>query len=38
MDHGEIGWEVINWIHLAQDMAVMNTAMNFGFHSRKDIS
>jgi hypothetical protein len=32
MDLGEIGWEVVDWIHLAQDRdqwrAVVNTVMN----------
>jgi hypothetical protein len=32
MDLGEIGWEGVEWIHLAQDryrwQAVMNTVMN----------
>jgi hypothetical protein len=23
-----IGWEDVDWIHLAQDMALMNTAVN----------
>jgi hypothetical protein len=33
MDRVEIGWEVVDWIHLAQDMdqwrGVVNTVMNF---------
>jgi hypothetical protein len=32
MDLREIGWEDVNWVHLAQDMgkcrAIMNTVMN----------
>jgi hypothetical protein len=32
MDHEEIGWEGVDWIHLAQNMdwwqAVVNTIMN----------
>jgi hypothetical protein len=33
MDLGEIGWEGVDWIHLAQDRdqwrALVNTVMNF---------
>jgi hypothetical protein len=33
LDFGEIGWEFVDWIHLAQDRdqwrALLNTAMNF---------
>jgi hypothetical protein len=32
MDRREVGWEVVNWIHLAQDRdqwrAAVNTVMN----------
>jgi hypothetical protein len=32
IDLGEIGWECVNWMHLAQDMdhwrALVNTVMN----------
>jgi hypothetical protein len=35
----EIGWEGVDWMHLAQDRdqwrAVVNTVMNFGFHKRR---
>jgi hypothetical protein len=34
MDLKEIGWEVVDWMHLTQDRdqwpAVMNTVMNVG--------
>jgi hypothetical protein len=32
VDHGEIGWEGVDWLHLAQDMdwwwTLVNTVMN----------
>jgi hypothetical protein len=35
MDVREIGWEIVDWIHLAQDMdkwlAIVNTVMNLRF-------
>jgi hypothetical protein len=31
MGFGEIGWGGINWIDLAQDRALVNKVMNFGF-------
>jgi hypothetical protein len=35
MDHKEVGWEVVDWIHLAQDrdklQAVVNMVMNLQF-------
>jgi hypothetical protein len=38
MDLTEIQWEVVDWIHLAQDRdqwsALVNTAMNFRFPSK----
>jgi len=38
MDLREEGWEVVNWIHLAQDRdqgwAVVNMVMNHGFPKR----
>jgi len=41
MDVREIGWEGVDWMHLAQDMdqlqAVVNTVMNFGFYKRRRI-
>jgi hypothetical protein len=34
----DIGWEVVDWIHLGQDrdqwQALVKTVMNFGFHKR----
>jgi hypothetical protein len=42
MDLREIGWEIVEWIHLAQDRdlwrAVVNTVMNQAFHKRWGIS
>jgi hypothetical protein len=29
MDLRDIGWGVVDWIHLAQDRALVNTVMNF---------
>jgi hypothetical protein len=41
MDLREIGWEVVDWIHLAQDRdqwwAVVNKVRIFGFHKRRGI-
>jgi hypothetical protein len=32
LDYGEINWEIVDWIHLAQDrdqwLSLMNTVMN----------
>jgi hypothetical protein len=28
MDTKEIGWDGVDWIHLAQDRSVVNTVMN----------
>jgi uncharacterized protein YebE (UPF0316 family) len=42
MDLREIGFGVVDWIHLAQDRdrwrAVVNTVTNFGFHKMREIS
>jgi hypothetical protein len=43
MDKREIGFEVVDWIHLAQDgdtwRALVNTVMiTFGFHKMRGIS
>jgi hypothetical protein len=39
IDLGEVGWEGVEWIRLAQDKdqwwAVVNTATKFGFHKRR---
>jgi hypothetical protein len=36
MDLKEVGWEIVDWIHLAwvwdQELASVNTIMNFQFH------
>jgi hypothetical protein len=36
MELREIGWDGVDWIHMAQDRdqwrALVKTAMNFGFH------
>jgi hypothetical protein len=38
MDLREIGWEGVDWLHLAYDrdqlQALMNVVMTFGFHKR----
>jgi hypothetical protein len=38
----EMGWEDMDWIHLAQDRdqrwAIVNTVMNFGFRKKHGIS
>jgi hypothetical protein len=38
----EIGWEGVDWMHLAQDMyqwqTLVNTVTNLGFHKRWGIS
>jgi hypothetical protein len=42
VDLGEIGWDGMDWIKLAQDMvqwrALMNTVMNLGFLKLLEIS
>jgi hypothetical protein len=42
VDVKEIGWEGVEWIHLAQDRdqwrILVNEIMNFGFHKRWVIS
>jgi hypothetical protein len=42
MDLREIGWEVADWMYLAQDKdkwrALVNMVMNFGFYKRRGIS
>jgi hypothetical protein len=42
MDLREIGWDGMDWINLAQDRdqwrALVNTAVNFGFHKTVIIS
>jgi hypothetical protein len=42
MNPREIGWEDVEWMHLAQDsdqwQALVNTVMNRGFHERWGIS
>jgi hypothetical protein len=43
MDVREIGWEGVDWIHVAQDRdqwwGVVNTVMNLrGFHKRSGVS
>jgi hypothetical protein len=34
MDAKEIGWEYVDWIRLANDMAPVNTAVILGFLNR----
>jgi hypothetical protein len=38
MELEEIGWEGVDWIHMAQDTdqwwAFINTVMNFRFHTK----
>jgi hypothetical protein len=38
----DIGWEVADWMHLAEGrvqwQALVNTVMNFRFHKRQGIS
>jgi hypothetical protein len=39
MDLREIGWEGVDWMHLAQDRdQVLNTVIIFEFHKRRGIS
>jgi hypothetical protein len=42
IDLGEIGWEDVDCIYLAQDgdqwWTLVNTVMNLGFHKRRGIS
>jgi len=42
MDLRQISWEIVDWMHLAQNTdqwgAVVNTVMKFGFHIRWEIS
>jgi hypothetical protein len=42
MDLQEIGWEGVDWMHLAQDrdqwQALVNTVYTFQFHKRLEIS
>jgi hypothetical protein len=41
MDFTDIGWEGVNWIHLAQDRdhwwALVNIVTTFGFNKRRGI-
>jgi hypothetical protein len=40
LDGSGVGWEVVDWIHLAQDRGqlcvLVNTVMNFWIPKRKD--
>jgi hypothetical protein len=42
MDLKEVGWEGVDWIHLAQNnhewRALLNTVMNFAFHAMLGIA
>jgi hypothetical protein len=42
LDLREIGWEGVDWMHLAQDKdqwrVLVNTVMNLRFHKRQEIS
>jgi hypothetical protein len=42
MDLEEVEWEVVSWIHLAQDRdkwrALVNMVMKLRFHKRRGIS
>jgi hypothetical protein len=42
MDHREIGWKGMDWMHLTQDRdhwrAVVSTVMNFAFNKRPRMS
>jgi len=38
MDVREAGWEVVDWIHLAQDRDQWRTVMKFIFRKRRGIS
>jgi len=42
MDGKEVRWEIVDWIHTAQDrnqwQALVNMVINLGFHKKQGIS